>query len=71
MQLVTKFHEQLANSRANVPVLPRFKVCIIVASPFNSLPTECHLLITFANSLDADQAKQYVGPDLSPNYLTH
>ena len=22
----------------------------------NSLPTECHLLITFANSLDPDQA---------------
>ena len=36
----------------------------------NSLPTECHLLITFANSLDPDQARHSVGPDLSPNCLT-
>ena len=28
------------------------------------------LLITFANSLDPDQARQYVGPDLDPNFLT-
>ena len=37
----------------------------------NSLPTECHLLITFANSLDPDQAWQNVRPDLDPNCLTH
>ena len=30
----------------------------------------CHLLITFANSLDPDQARQNVGPDLDPNCLT-
>ena len=31
----------------------------------------CHLLIlTFANSLDPDQAQQSVGPDLDPNCLT-
>ena len=29
----------------------------------------CHLLITFANSLDPDQAQQIVGPDLDPNRL--
>ena len=28
------------------------------------------LLITFANSLDPDQARQNVGPDLDPNWLT-
>ena len=28
------------------------------------------LLITFANSLDPDQARQNVGPDLNPNCLT-
>ena len=28
------------------------------------------LLITFANSSDADQARQNVGPDLDPNCLT-
>ena len=30
----------------------------------------CHLLITFANSLDPDQARQNVGPDLVPKCLT-
>ena len=28
------------------------------------------LLITFANSLDPDQDRQNVGPDLDPNALT-
>ena len=40
---------------------------------FNSLPAKgdfCCLLITFANSLDPDQARQNVRPDLYPNYLT-
>ena len=39
----------------------------------NSLPASdnfCHLLITFANSLDPVQARQNVGPDLDPNCLT-
>ena len=30
----------------------------------------CRLLITFANSLETDQAQQFVGPDLDPNCLT-
>ena len=30
----------------------------------------CRLLIIFANSLDPDQARQNVGPDLDPNCLT-
>ena len=30
----------------------------------------CRLLITFANSLDPDQAQQFVGPDLDRNCLT-
>ena len=30
----------------------------------------CCLLIAFANSLDPDQDRQNVGPDLDPNYLT-
>ena len=29
----------------------------------------CCLLITFANSLDTDQDRQNVGPDLDPNYF--
>ena len=30
----------------------------------------CRLLIAFANSLDPDQDRHLVGPDLDPNYLT-
>ena len=37
---------------------------------FNSLPTECRLLINFANSLDPDQVRQNAGPDLDPICLT-
>ena len=29
----------------------------------------CHLLITFASSLDPDEAQQNVRPDLDPNCL--
>ena len=39
----------------------------------NSFPASgdfCHLLITVAKSLDPDQARQNVGPDLDPNFLT-
>ena len=34
------------------------------------LVVTCHLLITFANSLDPDHAQQNVGHDLGPNCLT-
>ena len=34
------------------------------------LVVTCHLLISFANSLDSDQDRQNVGPDLDPNRLT-
>ena len=49
------------------------KVVSRSCSVFNSLPASgdfCHLLITFANSLDPDQARLNVGPDLAPNCLT-
>ena len=36
----------------------------------NSFTSVDHLPITFANSLDPDQARQNVGPDLDPNSLT-
>ena len=39
----------------------------------NSFPTRsdfCWLLTTFANSLDPDQARRFVGPDLDPICLT-
>ena len=43
------------------------KVVSRSCSLFNSLPASsdfCHLLITFANSLDPDQARLNIGPDL-------
>ena len=49
------------------------KVVSISCFVFNSLPARgdsCCLLITFANSLDPNQAQQNVGPDLDPNCLT-
>ena len=39
----------------------------------NSFPASgdfCRLLITFANSLDPDQARQNIGPVLNPNCFT-
>ena len=44
----------------------KFYLCLFIYL----LPIECHLLITFANSLDPDQARQNVGPDLNPICLT-
>ena len=49
-----------------MPYRPTIK--IVPSGLFNSLSTECHLLIIFANSLDPDQDS--VGPDLGPNCLT-
>ena len=34
------------------------------------LLVSCHLLITFANSLEPDHARRFVGPDLDPSCLT-
>ena len=36
----------------------------------NSFLIMCRLLITFANSLYPDQARQNAGPDLDPNHNT-
>ena len=46
---------------------------VLAEAAFNSFPASgdfCRLLITFANSLDPDQAWQNVRPDLDPNCLT-
>ena len=34
---------------------------------FNSFVYQCRLLITLANSLDPDQARRIIAPDLGPN----
>ena len=47
-----------------------FCVRKVIECCFNSLPTSGDFsfkLITFANSLDPDQDRQSVGPDLNPN----
>ena len=46
-------------------------ICIVcLFHSFLASDDFCHLLITFANSLDPDQNQQSVGPDLDPNPLT-
>ena len=42
--------------------------CMALVSGASSFP--CRLLITFANGLDTDKARQKVGPDLDANCLT-
>ena len=42
----------------------------ILISSFLASGNFCHLPITFANSLDPDQDRQDVGPDLDPNCWT-
>ena len=44
--------------------------CFCIFLTLFLLVATCRLLITFANSLDPDQDRQNVGPDLDPNYLT-
>ena len=39
-------------------------------NPFFASGDFCHLLIAFANSLNPDQDRHFVGPDLDPNHLT-
>ena len=49
------------------------KVVLTSCFVFNCLTARCDiccLLKTFANSLDLDQARRNVGPDLDPNCLT-
>ena len=46
------------------------KVSLVWPVCSNSFPASCdfcHLLLTFANSLDQDQDQQNVSPDLNPN----
>ena len=48
----------------NSPSVSSFLYSFLASGDF------CRLLKTFANSLDPDQARQNVGPDLDPNCLT-
>ena len=44
--------------------------CTWVLNSFLASSHYCGLLIIFSNSLDPDQDRQNVGPDLDPNCLT-
>ena len=64
---IDPFTEGSQNKFERVATPESVSVCL------NSFPASGdfdHLLITFANSLDPDQARQNVGPDLDPNCLT-
>ena len=52
------------------PVDGSYLVWLVLSLTFLGGGDFCHLLITFANSLDPDQDRQNVGPDLDPNCLT-
>ena len=46
-------------------------ICYHFLCKYDYLVTsQCHLLIILSNSLDPDQAGQYIRPDLDPNCLT-
>ena len=47
-----------------------FSISSQYINSFSASGDFCLLLITFANSLDPDQAGQNVRPDLDPNCLT-
>ena len=49
------------------PEAPRSQVKHSTTEP---LCSQCHLLITFANSLEPNEARQNVEPDQDPNCLT-
>ena len=48
----------------------RLALWLRLASPTDNTTSEHCLLLAFANSLDPDQARQNIRPDLDPNYLT-
>ena len=50
-------------------ILSDQKSWLLVFNSFLASGDFCCLLINFANSLDPDQARQNVGPDLGPNCL--
>ena len=55
----------LPNMLGRMKMKPGCEVALS-CSKLNLLVSKCHLLITFANSLDPDQARRFVGPDLGP-----
>ena len=59
--------EQLAGKEFNYNVDKNFVFIMRSFNSFFSSSDFCHLLITFANSLDPDQDRLCVGPDLGPN----
>ena len=48
----------------------KFKARYDTVNPLPSSGILCHLLITFSESLDPDQARRFVGPDPDSNCLT-
>ena len=66
-QISLLFYLQLDVSSHIIRCIESFTKRLYLRELFTS---KCHLLITSANSLDPDQARQNVGPDLDPICLT-
>ena len=65
----------LLKEESSKSCFPKVKLIyqLFVMSKFNSFLASgefCNLLIIFTNSLEPDQDRQNVGPDLDPNCLT-
>ena len=58
-QVITLWKSHMASSAA----------VIFTALASTIFAYQCRLLIDFANSLDPDQSRSLVGPDLDPNCL--
>ena len=73
MEYVTYWYQVFTRCKELVPIFHGVANTSTSCSVLNSLLASSdfwHLLITFANSLNPDQARQNVGPDLDPNCLT-
>ena len=56
--------------KTNMPISIIYTDMQVLLVVIISLSYLCRLLLILANSLDPDQARQKVGPDLDPNCLT-
>ena len=70
-RLVTRDLRPLKCNNLFVPKMSRRVYILgILSNPLPAIGEFCSLLLVFANSLEQDQARRNVGPDLDPNCLT-
>ena len=60
----------MKNNTYRIVMSASFIISVGACTSFYASGDFCRLVITFANSLDPDQDRLNVGPDLDPNRLT-